>query len=290
MTAPMSTPIAKPLAHIPLFTKMNEQEQSALMSAMTRRTIEANQTIFWLGDASDALYVVSDGRVVITVPTEQGDHMTLDTLGPGGFFGEIGLLDGGPRTATVRALETTELLVLEREPFQSFLRQHPNVAIDILAVMGRRQRASTMALRGMKNPNIVFDLSRTTHWQKISDFIATVAASQAFMITHVSWFLLWVGYNGLASLGVIPSKLAFDPFPFGLLTMIVSLEAIFLSIFVMVSQSRQSEKDRIQVDLDHQVNVKAQTGIMQLGQRLERVEALQERLADALEAREADKS
>jgi len=208
------------------------------------------------------------------VPNDRGEHVVISHLGAGGFFGEISLLDGGSRTATVRATQETELFVLPRTRFQEFLRSRPEVAIDILTVMGQRQRASTEALRVMKNPNIAFEQSRLGLWQRTSDIIASTAASHYFTLFHIFWFGLWIGLNLLAMFGPLPERFAFDPFPFGLLTMVVSLEAIFLSIFVMVSQNRQAEKDRLRIDLDYQVNLKAQTEIMAIGPRLDRLEEL----------------
>lgn len=263
-----------PLGHIPLFAAINPAEQQALFEAMRVQRFDANQTIFWRGDEGDSFYLVSSGQVSVTVPNDDGQHVTLDHLGPGRFFGEISLLDAGPRTATVRTTQPTELYVLKRDDFHNFLCRHPDVAIPILTVMGERQRASTEALRGMKNPNLAFEQSRVTLWQQVSDLIAMIAANQWFLMLHIVWFAVWIGVNFLASAKVLPTTWAFDPFPFGLLTMVVSLEAIFLSIFVLVSQGRQSEKDRMHTDLDYQVNVKAQTEIMNLARKLDRVEAL----------------
>lgn len=266
-------PPPAPLAHIPLFSPLNEEEQKALFEVMRRERFAANQTIFWMGDRGDALYLVSSGRVAITVPNDKGEHITLDTLGPGGIFGEISLLDGGPRTATIRAIDETEVFSLTRADFHGFIRRRPDVAIDMLSVLGQRQRASTEALRHMKNPNVAFEQQQTV-WQRVSDIIASVAASQWFTLFHLIWFSIWILMNLLAPAGLLPKALGFDPFPFGLLTMVVSLEAIFLSIFVMVSQNRQGEKDRLRIDLDYQVNVKAQTEIMGLSRRLDSIESL----------------
>ena len=194
-------------------------------------------------------------------------------------------MDGGPRTATVRSVEASKLLVLSRDTFHAFVRQRPDVAIEILAVMGQRLRTSTEQLRSLKNPNEVFaEQRRTSAWQRASDVIAAVAASQWFTLFHLVWFGVWILINvagPLSLMGVVlvPDEKKgalpwwiFDPFPFGLLTMVVSLEAIFLSIFVMVSQNRQSEKDRLHTDLDYQVNVKAQTEIMAIARRLDLIE------------------
>jgi CRP-like cAMP-binding protein len=264
-------PPTPPFSHIPLFCRLNPGEQEALLALMTRRTVPAQEPVFWIGDPGDALYVIDSGRVVITAPDEAGNHLTLDTLGPGSVFGEISLFDGGPRSATVRALTDVTLLELSRDEFHDFIRQHPDVGIEVLHIMGARQRASTMALRGMENPNAVIAESATV-WQRASDLIATIAASQAFTLTHIVWFGGWITMNVLARAGLLPAGLGFDPYPFGLLTLIVSLEAIFLSIFVLVSQNRQSERDRIRTDLDYQVNVKAHLGIVGITERLERIE------------------
>jgi len=265
-----------PLSHIPLFASLSKAEQEALFASMTTMRFGANQSIFWRGDRGDSFYLINAGRVAITVPNEKGEHVTLDCLGPGRFFGEITLLDGGPRTATVRSMDECELYCLKRDAFHSFLRQRPDVAIEILTVMGQRQRISTEALRGMKNPNVAFEQSRVTLWQRVSDIIAFVAAGQWFTLVHLVWFGSWIAINVGGSCGLLPASWAFDPFPFGLLTMVVSLEAIFLSIFVMVSQNRQSEKDRLRIDLDYQVNVKAQSEITTITQKLERIEAMLE--------------
>jgi len=268
----MTAVAGQPLSHIPLFARLAVAEQEALLGAMTHQAVAANDVVCWIGDEGDTLFIVESGHVAITAPDDRGDHITLDSLGPGGVFGEISLLDGGPRTATVRAVTAVSLLALRREAFHTFLRQRPDVAIEILQIMGARQRVSTAAIRGVKNPNAVI-AEKTTVWQRVSDSIATVAASQAFTLTHIGWFGTWILMNVLAAAGWLPETLGFDRYPFGLLTLIVSLEAIFLSIFVLVSQNRQSERDRIRTDLDYQVNVKAHLEIIGIVDRLKRIEA-----------------
>jgi uncharacterized membrane protein len=261
------------LEHIPLFSGLQPEEQQALRGVMRLERVPANQTICWLGERGDKVYLINSGKVVVTVPNEKGEHVVLNHLGPGNFFGEISLLDGGPRTATVRAVEPTTLCTLGRDDFHTFLRQRPQAAIDILTVMGQRQRGITETIRGMSNPNIAFERTRTGHWERISDGVVALAASQAFTIFHMAWFGLWMIFNLLAGAKILPFK-EFDPFPFGLLTLVVSLEAIFLSIFVLVSQSREAAKDRLQIDLDYQVNLKAQTEIMTIMRKLEHLETL----------------
>ncbi len=272
---------AGPLAHIPLFSTLNATEQQQLRDLMHREHFEPNQTIFWFGDLGKSLYLVSKGEVEIQVPGDDGIERKLSRLGPGGFFGELGLLDGGPRTATVRAVGATEVFVLSRDHFHAYIRANPDAAVELLTVMGQRSRVNLQAIRSTRNPNEEFERSHSTLWQHVSDFVATVAASQWFTIAHLTWFSGWISWNLLGSLGIgIPPGWTWDVYPFGLLTMIVSLEAIFLSIFVLVSQNRQAQKDRLRVDIDHQVNVKAQSEIMGIARHLERLESMIRSLDD----------
>lgn len=271
-----------PLAHLPIFATLDAAGLADLESRLTRRLVPAGEPVFWFGDAGDTLYVIDSGQAEVTAPDTEGRHVLLDTLGPGEIFGELSMLDGGPRSATVRALTDCSLIGLHRDAFHAFLRARPDVAIDVLQVLGARQRTSTATIRGLKNPNAVL-AEGTTRWQRVSDVVATVAASHQFTIAHLTWFGGWILLNVLATAGWLPRGLAFDPFPFGLLTLIVSLEAIFLSIFVLVSQNRQSERDRIRTDLDYQVNVKAHVEIVGIVTRLDRIERAIERLTRAPE-------
>ena len=122
-------------------------------------------------------------------------------------------------------------------------------------------------LRGIKNVNEVIQESATL-WHRVADSIAAVSASQVFFLLHVLWFAAWIAVN------LARGDRGFDPFPFGFLTLVVSLEAIFLSIFVLISQNRQSQKDHIGADLDYQVNLKAHLEVMMLQQKMDRVLAL----------------
>lgn len=265
---PTTAKPAGPLSHIPLFSNLPTDIQEGLIAAMRQESIEAHQTICWCGDTADGFFIIQDGEVTVSVPNDDGELVAINQLKAGDFFGEVSLLDGGPRTATVRADTPVSLLRLERLAFHQFLADHPVAAIEMLTEMGRRHRETAAAVREMKNANIVFARSHTGIWQRCCDIISMVAASPSFTLFHLALFVLWIGWNWL-----LPDKARFDPFPYGLLTVICSLEAIFLSIFVMVSQNRQSEKDRLRTDLDYQVNVKAQTEILSIARRLERIEA-----------------
>jgi CRP/FNR family cyclic AMP-dependent transcriptional regulator len=253
------------LANIPLFAKLGPVELGELSGLLKEQTVADKQPVFWIGDEGADFYLVQSGRVAVCYPDEMGQEVTIAVLGTGDFFGEISLLDGGPRTATVRAQGDVGLLTLSRHEFLEFLKRHPSAAIHILTVLGQRQREMLDKLRGVKNLNEVAE-ERMNVWYRTADKIAAVSASGTFLGLHILWFAAWIVPN------VIRGDKGFDPFPFGLLTMIVSLEAIILSIIIMVSQNRAGEKDRIRADLDYQVNLKAHLEVMQLHRKIDRIE------------------
>jgi len=182
----------------------------------------------------------------------------LELMESGDFFGELSLLDGGNRSATATATQRTDTLVLERHEFLDLMLQKPHMAQDVMVALAKRVRRTDNLLRRRvsRNVNEVVE-EKLTLGQRIADVIAEFSGSIAFLLLNAVFFALWLGINALPSV-------AFDPYPFGLLTMIVSLEAIFLSIFVLVSQNRQGDKDRIRNELDYQVNLKAELGVSTL--------------------------
>ncbi|HVT88932.1 MAG TPA: DUF1003 domain-containing protein [Tepidisphaeraceae bacterium] len=257
-----------PLANIPLFASLDPADRAELSAALQTKELKAHQPLFWIGDDGDEFYIVRKGRIVLTIPDDDGRETTLAILEPGAFFGELSLLDGGPRTATARAMTDVELLSLSRFEFIAFLERHPKTNSHIIGVVVTRQREMLEKLRGIKNVNQVV-LGEVTAWSRISDKISNVLSSEAFLLTHLTAVIFWIGTN--LYLG---QERGFDPFPFMALCMMASLEALFLSIFVLISQNRQARKDRIRADLDYQVNIKSHTEVMELHQKLDRLEML----------------
>jgi uncharacterized membrane protein len=261
------------LRKIPLLSRLDDAELHRLEPLIQYRSIGANQPVIWVGEPGTELFLIQSGKVAVAAPDETGKEVVLASLGAGDFFGDLALLDGGPRSASVRTLEPCDMLVLGRDDFLQFLRQNPEAAIDVIATIGKRYRETLDKLRGVTNANAVIE-SSATRWERIADTIAAVSASQAFVIFHVIWFGAWIVFN------IFRGAQGWDPYPFGLLTLIVSLEAIFLSIFVLVSANRSGEKDRIRADADFQVNMKAQYEIMQLHARMDRMEQMMKKLVD----------
>jgi CRP/FNR family cyclic AMP-dependent transcriptional regulator len=265
------------LLETPLFSLLDEEERDALESKLLRRQYEAGKVLFNKGDQGDTLFIVRRGNVEIYLKETTGEKIILAECSRGDIFGELALFDEGPRSAFAVTTEETELYLLSRETLTTFLHNKPAAAMDILAMMARRLRASDELLltRASKNPNIEIE-EELTWVQKTATFIAEFSGSMTFLFLNATFFAVWISLN----LGVLPWMEPFDPYPFGLLTTAVSLEAIFLSIFVLLSQNLQSAKDRIRGDIEYQVNIRAELEINELHQK---VDALHEKVLEELE-------
>jgi len=251
------------LDNIPLFAGLSGDEKWDLARRINVREVPAGHPLFWINERGEEFFVIQSGHVAITVPDEGGQkEVTLAVLGPGDFFGEVSLLDGGPRTATARTQTEASLLVIGRDAFGQFIRDFPSAAAHILEVLGKRQRNSVEKLRGIRNLNEVMDQKLTT-WQKIANTIAALAASKTFLLVHACGFVGWIVLN------LSLRHRAPDPYPFAFLCLWSSTEAIFLSLFILISQNMQSQKDRLRTELEYQVALKAQFEIMQLHQKLD---------------------
>lgn len=242
------------LAEIPLFSNMDDEERAGLLEIMAERIVQPGQTVMMTGDQGDAFYIIERGEVEVWLTDTEGQKVVLDVLGPGKFFGELSMLAGETRSASATTAEELVILELSRDEFFAFLRQRPDAALDVLTELGARLKRTDDILRNRvsKNPNDIHE-ERLSVGQRIADLIAEFSGSIPFLLLNAVAFLVWILVNTVGA-----SAWHFDPYPFQFLTMAVSLEAIFLSIFVLVSQNRQAAKDRLKAELDYQVDVKAE--------------------------------
>jgi uncharacterized membrane protein len=263
------SPLVSLLAEVPLFHLLDSEERTALAQMMEQANYPSGYRIFEEGEAGDRMYVVCTGQVELATTDKLGQKLVLTTAARGDLFGELSLLDGAARIANATVTEDAELLALDRGTLVDFIRRHPEAALDIMAVMGGRMRTTTVRLRQMATRNANEETEgKLTVLERITDAIAEFSGSLPFLALHAAWFLVWIGLN------TIPGLLAFDPFPFGLLTMCVSLEAIFLSVIVLLSQNRQSEKDRIRADVDYEVNLKAELEVSHLHEKVDHLHSV----------------
>jgi len=256
------------LGTVPMFKLLDTDERSELAALLDEASYAKGETIFEAGDPSGRMFVVCSGVVELSTTDKLGQKLVLTEAGPGDMFGELSLLDAGPRSANARVVEDAELLVLGRDELLHFIRHKPDAALDMMATMARRLRETDLKLRQMAVRNVNEEIEqKLTPVERVTDWIAAFSGSIYFLLLHVVWFAIWIGLNS----GLVGAP--FDPFPFGLLTMVVSLEAIFLSVIVLLSQNRQAAKDRIRSDIEYDVNLKAELEVTHLHQKVEHLHA-----------------
>jgi len=250
-----------------MFEHLNEDDRIALANVIDELKVPANHTLFQAGDPGDSLFIVRVGQIELFIKDTAGQRIVLTTSEPGDMFGELAMLDSGPRTATALALTDSEVLVLDRDDLILLFQRKPEAALHMLASVGGLTRKADELLRTRVSRNVNEEMEvHSTPLQRIADWIAWFSGSMPFLMINGGWFIIWIIINTLP-LG----PPAFDPYPFGLLTMIVSLEAIFLSCFVLISQNRQAEKDRVRSDIEYEVNIKAELEVAHLHEKTDRI-------------------
>jgi CRP/FNR family cyclic AMP-dependent transcriptional regulator len=273
------------LTTVELFEHLGEDDRRRLADAIDLRRLAPGEVLFHAGEPGESLYIVRSGEIELFVRDNAGQKIPLTIACANQIFGELALLDRGPRTATALALDDTELLELDREDLLLLFRKTPDAALRLLAGMGHMTRKADELIRTRVSRNVNEEVvEQATGLQRIADGIAWFSGSMGFLFLNALCFAIWIAINTLP-LGVP----VFDPFPFGLLTMILSIEAIFLSCFVLISQSRQAEKDRVRSDIEYEVNIKAELEVAHLHEKTDRIHAqmlegflrLEKRLASA---------
>jgi len=255
------------LAEVELFEHLNEEERQRLAEVVDSRELPAGETLFHAGEPGESLFVVRRGEVELFIKDTAGQKIVLTVAGDGEIFGELALLDRGARTATAVALVDSELLELDRGDLLLLFQKTPAAALRLLAAMGHMTRKADELLRTRVSRNVNEEVEEhLSLLQRIADWIAWFSGSMPFLILNGLWFIVWIAINTMP-LGIHQ----FDPFPFGLLTMIVSLEAIFLSCFVLISQNRQSEKDHVRSDIEYEVNIKAELEVAHLHEKTDQI-------------------
>lgn len=260
------------LAGLEFFQMLEEDDRVALADVIDYEKLDAEQVLFQTGEPGDALYIVRSGEIELYIKDTAGQKIILNVVRPGEMFGELSLLDSGPRSATAIALTETELLVLDRDDLLLLFQKKPDAALHMLAAMSSMTRKADQLLRTRVSRNVNEEVQANfTLIERIADWIAWFSGSMPFLAINLVWFISWITLNTLILPQNPDGTRGFDPFPFGLLTMIVSLEAIFLSCFVLISQNRQAEKDRVRADIEYEVNIKAELEVAHLHEKTDRM-------------------
>ncbi len=263
------------LAGVPMFELMDDNERASLSELLGTRHFDKGETIFSFGDAGDTVYIIHSGRVEVYVQNFEGEKIILRENEKGDVFGDISLLDGGPRTATAVAVEDTEVMSLDRDQLLELIQKHPHAALDLLTVMGRRLRATNELLRTQVTRNLNQEEDEAmTFGQRIADKVASFGGSWTFIIVFSAILAIWMLLNSYAlHLMMGWNAKPYDEFPFILLNLALSALAALQAPVIMMSQNRQASKDRMQADLDYQINLKAELEVAQLHHKMDTIYA-----------------
>src|SRR5262249_226950 len=263
------------LRQVPLFESLDTEVAHELCQLLESLDCKAGTVLFRTGDEGDAMYLIEQGKVRICVRAKDGHEVTLTELHRGDFFGEMALLDGKPRSADARVADDARLAVLSREDFLSFVGGNPNVALEMLTALTNRLRHTDELLRRTATRNVnVEEAARLTLADRAADLIAEFGGSWKFILAAVLLVNVWVWINmWLALIG----KISFDPYPFLLLITPINVLSILQAPIILMSQNRQSHKDRLRAEIDYQVNLKNELALNEI---LEHLKSLEQKYRD----------
>jgi len=264
------------LKKVPLFALLDDDEAGVLAGQVELRTVVARQRIYKIGDQDARAYIVVSGKVRVSTVDEDQQEVVIDEPGAGEFFGFASMLEQTAHQSGAVALEQTELIEVDRHDIEILLQRKPMAGMDMLTVLGRHFHASQqlVRLRAMRNPNEVIE-QEATFGERVADSVAQFGGSWTFIILFLLMLCIYTAVN------LILGRSAWDPYPFILLNLFLSMLAAIQAPVIMMSQNRQDAKDRLRGELDYEVNRRAAVEIQglarklnQLGDKLDDVEEL----------------
>ena len=251
------------LKHVPLFQLLDEEELAVLAAQVELRQFTARQRIFKIGDPPKSAYVLMSGSVRVTVIDEDQQEVVIDEPEHGGVFGFASMLDETPHQANAMALEESACLELDRNDISILLQRKPLAGLDMLTMLGRQIHASQrlVRLRANRNANEMIE-EKMTFGDRLADSVARFGGSWNFIIL---FSVVLVTYS---TINLLLGGRAWDPYPFILLNLFLSMLAAVQAPVIMMSQNRQDAKDRLRSELDFDVNRRAETEIQGLANKL----------------------
>jgi len=263
---------AQELKHVPLFALLDDEEAAVLASQVEMKKFVPHQRIYKIGDTEGHAYVMFSGKVRVTTVDEDHQEVIVDEPSHGEFFGFASMLEGTPHQTNAVAVEETNCIEVDRDDIAVLLQRKPMAGMDMLTVLGKQFHASQqlVRLRATRNPNEVIEKD-ATFGERIADHVAGFGGSWTFII---SFLVVLIAYSGLS---IVMGKKSWDPYPFILLNLFLSMLAAIQAPVIMMSQNRQDTKDRLRGELDYDVNRRAESEIQDLARKLN---MLEDRVAD----------
>jgi len=251
------------LKEVPLFSLLDDEELAVLASQVELRKFTSRQRIFKIGDLSERAFIMVSGSVEVTTIDEDNQVVLLDMPSHGDVFGFASMLAQTPHQTEATAVEETECIEVDLHDITVLLRKKPDAGLDLMTVMGKQFHAAErlVRLRAARNPNDVIEEAETLG-ERIADVVASFGGSWTFIMAFAVVLAVYSAIN--VELG---SK-AWDPYPFILLNLFLSMLAAIQAPIIMMSQNRQDKKDRLRSELDFDVNRRAHTEIQGLAHRI----------------------
>src|SRR6267142_143304 len=269
----MSTPIPQEMTldairSVPLFASLDDEATRELRSLLRTREVATGAALFRAGDKGDAMYLIESGRVRIAVSDEDKKEIVLAELARGDFFGEMAIIDGKQRSADAVIAEDARLAVLSRENFLRFIHNNPTVALEMLSATFSRLRSTDRMLQQRVSRNVNEEQDkRLTLADRMADHLAEFGGSWKFIGAALGIIISWIVFNSYILIR------GFDPLPYQMLNLVMGIIAGMQAPIIMMSQNRQSGKDRLRADLDYQVNLKNELALTEVLRRLDVLES-----------------
>jgi CRP/FNR family transcriptional regulator, cyclic AMP receptor protein len=251
------------LKHVPLFALLDDDEIAVLAAQVDLKTFAPRQRIYKIGDPGKHAYILLAGNVQVTTVDEDHLEVLVDQPGHGQFFGFASMLEQTPHQTSALAMEETTCVEISRDDIATLLQRKPLAGMDMLTVLGHQFHASQqlVRLRASRNANDVIE-EEYTFGEHIADKVASFGGSWAFIILFAAVLIVYTCINvGLRGR-------AWDPYPFILLNLFLSMLAAIQAPVIMMSQNRQDKKDRLRSELDFAVNRRAEAEIQNLSRKL----------------------
>lgn len=251
------------LKHVPLFALLDDEEAAVLACQVELKHFAPRQRIYKMGDTTGQAYVMISGRVRVTTVDEDHQEVVVDEPGHGEFFGFASMLEKTPHQTDAVALEETACLEVSRDDIATLLQRKPHAGMDMLTVLGKQFHAAQklVRIRAGRHPNEIIE-KEATLGERVADSVALFGGSWTFIILFAILATAYVTVN------VFLRKSAWDPYPFILLNLFLSLLAAIQAPVIMMSQNRQDTKDRLRGELDYDVNRRAASDIQGLARKI----------------------
>ena len=250
------------LKQVPLFALLDADEAAVLAEQVEMKTFQPRQRIYKIGDTGRG-YVITEGRVRVSTIDEDNQEVVLEEPAQGEFFGFASMLEQKPHQTEAIAEEPTVCVEVDRHDIQVLISRKPDAAMDMLSVLGRQFHASQqlVRLRAYRNPNEIIEAQETTG-ERVADSVASFGGSWTFIGIFAAVLVCY------SALNVVLGRQAWDPYPFILLNLFLSMLAAIQAPVIMMSQNRQDKKDRVRSELDYEVNRHAHKDIQGLAHKL----------------------